>query len=142
MIRGFSPGGLLSRIAGSIPGLLPPREAKALLFLVLAFGIGFASLGTAMAQVTTPPPNPNNKGKRGDVTQRPVQPPAGQTGRRVTHNDITGDVIGMHNLSPGSPSPIQGPGNGPCLYCHVPHSASNVGLWNQTFSTATYTTYT
>lgn len=95
-----------------------------------------------MAQVTTPPANPNNKGKRGEVTQRPVESPSGPAGRKVNHNDITGDVIGMHNLSLGGPSPIQGPGNGPCLYCHVPHSASNTALWNQTFSTATYTTYT
>ena len=142
MIRGFSPGGLLSRIAGSIPGLLPAREAKALLYLVLAFAIGFASLGTAMAQVN-PPTKPADKGKRGEETQRPAQQSStGQPDKKTGRKDITGDVIGMHNLSPGSPSPIQGPGNGPCLYCHVPHSASNVGLWNQTFSTATYTTYT
>ena len=109
---------------------------------VLACILCFASV--AMAQVTSPPTAPNNKGKRGEVTQRPAQqPPAGgEPQQEEKHNDITGDVIGMHNLSPGSPSPIQGPGNGPCLYCHVPHSASNVGLWNQTFSTATYTTYT
>jgi len=100
--------------------------------------LSFACLGTTMAQVNNPP-----KGKRGEEIQRPGQPLSpGQAGRNVTHNDITGDVIGMHNLSPGSPSPIQGPGNGPCLYCHAPHSASNTGLWNQTFSTATYTTYT
>ncbi|MGB9253243.1 MAG: cytochrome c3 family protein [Candidatus Korobacteraceae bacterium] len=132
----------MSRIAGSIPGLLPAREAKALLYLVLAFAIGFASLGTAMAQVN-PPTKPADKGKRGEETQRPAQQSStGQPDKKTGRKDITGDVIGMHNLSPGSPSPIQGPGNGPCLYCHVPHSASNVGLWNQTFSTATYTTYT
>ena len=116
----------------------------ALLHLVLAFAIVFASLGTALAQVNNPPTNPTNKGKRGEVTQRPAQQPLSgeQPSKKIGRKDITGDVIGMHNLSPGSPSPVQGPGNGPCLYCHVPHSASNVGLWNQTFSTATYTTYT
>jgi predicted CXXCH cytochrome family protein len=55
---------------------------------------------------------------------------------------IQGDVIGMHDLSPGSISPIQGPRPGSCTYCHVPHSGSDIGLWNQKLSTANYDTYT
>ena len=57
---------------------------------------------------------------------------------------INGDVIGMHDLTPGSISPIQGPRPGSCTYCHVPHSANGnmAPLWNQTLSTSTYTTYT
>lgn len=57
---------------------------------------------------------------------------------------IGGDVIGMHDLTPGSPSPIQGPRPGSCTYCHVPHSGNGnmAPLWNQTLSTQTYTTYT
>jgi predicted CXXCH cytochrome family protein len=56
----------------------------------------------------------------------------------------TGDVIGMHDLTPGSPSPIHGPGPGSCLYCHVPHSGNGnmAPLWNQVLSTQSYTTYT
>lgn len=55
-----------------------------------------------------------------------------------------GDVIGMHDLSPGSPSPTRGPRPGACTYCHVPHSGNGnmVPLWNQKLSTASYTTYT
>ena len=57
---------------------------------------------------------------------------------------IQGDVIGMHDLSPGSISPIQGPRPGSCTYCHVPHSGNGnmAPLWNQMLSTATYDTYT
>jgi len=114
--RGFSPGGLICLI------------------------LTFTFAATTLAQT-----NPQNKNQRPAQTQRPTQqqlsaPPA----RRMGHNDISGDVIGMHNLSPGGPSPIQGPGNGPCLYCHVPHSGNgNIApLWNQQLSTSTYTTYT
>ena len=106
----------------------------------LACVLGFAVLGTALAQVKQVPPR---KGApiRSESSQ-PVQQNAPQSRMRMGHGDITGDVLGMHNLSAGGPSPIQGPGNGPCIYCHVPHSAGNVGLWNQTLSTATYQTYT
>ena len=50
----------------------------------------------------------------------------------------------MHDLSPGSLSPIQGPRPGSCIFCHVPHSGNGnmAPLWNQTLSTATYDTYT
>jgi predicted CXXCH cytochrome family protein len=55
---------------------------------------------------------------------------------------ITGDVLGMHNLGPGSNSPITGARPDSCSYCHAPHSGLNRGLWNQTLTTQTYTTYT
>jgi predicted CXXCH cytochrome family protein len=57
---------------------------------------------------------------------------------------ITGDVIGMHDLSPGSTSPITGARPGSCSYCHAPHSglASGKALWNQTLSRQVYTLYT
>jgi predicted CXXCH cytochrome family protein len=54
------------------------------------------------------------------------------------------DVLGSHDLSPGSPSPVQGPLHTPCTYCHVPHSGNGnlAPLWNQKLSDQTYTTYT
>lgn len=57
---------------------------------------------------------------------------------------IGGDVIGMHDLSPGSPSSLHGTRPGSCAYCHVPHSGNGnlAPLWNQKLSKATYTTYT
>ena len=57
---------------------------------------------------------------------------------------IIGDVIGMHDLTPGSISPIQGARPGSCTYCHVPHSGNGnmAPLWNQKLSTQSYTTYT
>ncbi len=56
---------------------------------------------------------------------------------------IAGDVIGMHDLTPGSISPIQGSRPGSCTYCHVPHSGNGdmAPLWNQKLSTAVYDTY-
>src|SRR5579862_9208352 len=62
----------------------------------------------------------------------------------VAMGQVGGDVIGMHDLSPGSISPIQGARPGSCIYCHAPHSANGnmAPLWNQTLSTSTYTTYT
>ncbi len=56
---------------------------------------------------------------------------------------INGDVMGMHDLSPGSPAPIQGGRSGSCSYCHVPHSGNGnmVPLWNQKLSMQSYTTY-
>ena len=57
---------------------------------------------------------------------------------------ITGDVIGMHDLSPGSTSPITGARPGSCTYCHAPHSglASGQALWNQTLAKQVYSLYT
>ena len=55
---------------------------------------------------------------------------------------ISGDVIGVHNLGPGSTSPITGARPDFCVYCHAPHSGLNIGLWNQKLTTQTYTMYT
>jgi predicted CXXCH cytochrome family protein len=55
---------------------------------------------------------------------------------------IAGDVIGVHNLGPGSKSPITGARPDFCSYCHAPHSGLKVGLWNQKLTTQTYTMYT
>lgn len=56
---------------------------------------------------------------------------------------LGGDVLGQHNLGPGSTSPIQGGLSAACLYCHAPHSGVGgiTPLWNQTLTTQTYTTY-
>lgn len=54
---------------------------------------------------------------------------------------ITGDALGVHNLGPGSQSPITGARPDACAYCHAPHSGLNAGLWNQKLTTQTYTTY-
>src|SRR5690242_8585266 len=55
-----------------------------------------------------------------------------------------GDVLGMHDLSAGGPSPVQGAGSLGCTFCHAPHSGIAVSspLWNQTLSTQSYTPYT
>ena len=57
---------------------------------------------------------------------------------------VTGDVIGLHDLGPGSKSPVTGARPDFCLYCHAPHSGigGKTPLWNQTLSTQVYTTYT
>jgi len=54
---------------------------------------------------------------------------------------ISSEVLGMHSLGPGSPSPITGSRPDACAYCHAPHSGSNSGLWNQTLTTKGYTFY-
>lgn len=53
---------------------------------------------------------------------------------------ISGDVIGTHDLSPGSKSPITGARPGSCSYCHAPHSGLATGraLWNQQQTFAQY----
>lgn len=56
---------------------------------------------------------------------------------------VSGDVLGSHNLSLSGTSPVRGALD-PCLYCHVPHSGvanPNGALWSQTLSTQTYKTY-
>lgn len=56
---------------------------------------------------------------------------------------VSGDVLGSHNLSLGGSSPIKGALD-PCLYCHVPHSGvanPNGALWSQQLSSQTYSTY-
>ncbi|HEX9112508.1 MAG TPA: cytochrome c3 family protein [Terriglobales bacterium] len=57
---------------------------------------------------------------------------------------ITGEVIGMHDLSPGSASPVTGARAGSCTYCHAPHSGLATGraLWNQTLTKGVYNLYT
>jgi len=57
------------------------------------------------------------------------------------HAQFTGDVIGVHNLGPGSGSPVTGARPDFCNYCHAPHSGLNIGLWNQKLSTQAYTVY-
>ena len=56
---------------------------------------------------------------------------------------ISGDTIGVHDLSPNGSSPLKGVVGGACLYCHAAHSgvADLTPLWNQTLSTQTYTPY-
>jgi predicted CXXCH cytochrome family protein len=54
---------------------------------------------------------------------------------------IAGDVIGVHNLGPGSGSPVTGARPDFCSYCHAPHSGLNSGLWNQTLTTQMYSVY-
>ena len=63
---------------------------------------------------------------------------------RIALAQITGDVLGAHDLSPSGKSPITGGLSGSCLYCHAPHSGVGgmTPLWNQTLSTQTYTPYT
>ena len=61
----------------------------------------------------------------------------------VSQAQISGDVLGSHNLSLSGSSPIKGALD-PCLYCHVPHSGvqnPTGALWSQTLSTQTYKTY-
>jgi predicted CXXCH cytochrome family protein len=55
---------------------------------------------------------------------------------------MSGDVIGMHDLGPGSKSPITGARPDFCAYCHAPHTGMNQGLWNQKLTTQSYTLYT
>lgn len=57
------------------------------------------------------------------------------------HAQFSGDVIGTHDLGPGSKSPITGARNDLCTYCHAPHSGLNKGLWNQTLTTQSYMVY-
>jgi hypothetical protein len=52
------------------------------------------------------------------------------------------DVLGIHNMGPGSPGPVSGPLPA-CQYCHAPHSGlnstalPNLPLWSQKLSTET-----
>lgn len=54
---------------------------------------------------------------------------------------IVGDALGVHDLGPGSKSPLTGARPDACAYCHAPHSGLNTGLWNQKLTTQTYATY-
>jgi predicted CXXCH cytochrome family protein len=55
----------------------------------------------------------------------------------------TGDVLGMHDLSPSGASSVKGGGGSSCQYCHAPHSGVGgaTPLWSQVLSTQTYATY-
>ncbi len=57
---------------------------------------------------------------------------------------FTGDVIGTHDLGPGSKSPITGARPDFCMYCHEPHSGigGRVPLWNQKLTVQSYSLYT
>jgi len=61
----------------------------------------------------------------------------------AAYAQLNGDVIGVHDLSPGGVSPVQGPRPGSCTYCHVPHSGNGdmAPLWNQKLATSVYTPY-
>jgi len=56
---------------------------------------------------------------------------------------VTGDVIGIHDLGPGTKSPVVGARSDFCMYCHAPHSGvgGRTPLWNQTLSTQVYAPY-
>jgi len=56
----------------------------------------------------------------------------------------TADVLGMHNLSPGSGASVYSQGSLGCTFCHAPHSGLGgiSPLWNQQYSNASYTPYT
>jgi predicted CXXCH cytochrome family protein len=64
-------------------------------------------------------------------------------GIQMLAQQIGGDVLGSHNLGPGSTSTITGGLSAACLYCHAPHSGAGgaTPLWNQTLTTQTYTPY-
>jgi len=57
---------------------------------------------------------------------------------------FTGDVIGMHDLGPGSKSPITGARPDFCMYCHEPHFGlgGKLPLWNQKLTVQSYSLYT
>ncbi len=56
---------------------------------------------------------------------------------------VTGDVIGMHDLSPAGTAPVKGTLPGSCSYCHAAHNGvgGNTPLWNQKLSTQVYNPY-
>jgi hypothetical protein len=56
---------------------------------------------------------------------------------------VSGDVLGMHNLSMASGASVSSQGSLGCTFCHAPHSGLGgiTPLWNQTLSKATYTPY-
>jgi predicted CXXCH cytochrome family protein len=65
-------------------------------------------------------------------------------GRVLLCAQFTGDVIGIHDLAPGSKSPITGARPDFCTYCHEPHNAlgGQLPLWNQKLTVQSYTLYT
>ena len=57
---------------------------------------------------------------------------------------FTGDVIGTHDLGPGSKSPVTGARTDFCMYCHEPHNGvgGRTPLWNQKLTVQNYSLYT
>jgi predicted CXXCH cytochrome family protein len=55
---------------------------------------------------------------------------------------FSGDVLGQHQLTVGSGSPVTGADAG-CQYCHASHSgfATGTALWNQKLATTVYVPY-
>ena len=62
----------------------------------------------------------------------------------TTFAQVSGDVIGVHDLGPGTKSPVVGARPDFCMYCHAPHSGigGRTPLWNQTLSNQVYSPYT
>jgi len=60
----------------------------------------------------------------------------------VAQAQISGDVLGVHDLSRAGKSPTTG-GLPACYYCHAPHSGigGTTPLWNQKLSNQNYTAY-
>jgi predicted CXXCH cytochrome family protein len=60
------------------------------------------------------------------------------------HAQFSGDVIGLHDLGPGSKSPTTGARPDFCMYCHEPHSSlgGRIPLWNQKLTNQNYSVYT
>ncbi len=56
---------------------------------------------------------------------------------------FSGDVLGQHQLTLGSSSPVTGASASSCNYCHAPHSGMGgvTPLWNHQLSKATYVPY-
>jgi len=56
---------------------------------------------------------------------------------------LNGDVLGQHQLTVGSGSPITSLSGQGCIFCHAPHSglASGKALWNQKLTNTTYNPY-
>jgi decaheme cytochrome c component MtrC/MtrF-like protein len=62
---------------------------------------------------------------------------------RSAQAQMTADVLGAHDLSSYSTSPVKGGSSAACQYCHAPHSGvgKNTPLWTQTLSVQTYSPY-
>lgn len=65
-------------------------------------------------------------------------------GFAAAQTPVSGDVLGMHNLTAASGASIYSQGSLGCTFCHAPHSGLGAisPLWNQQYSKATYTPYT
>ena len=56
----------------------------------------------------------------------------------------TADVLGVHNLTPGSGAKVYSQGSLGCTFCHAPHGGIGgiTPLWNQKLSQSSYVPYT